>query len=74
MPPFESSASEVEKPKAESNVRLILNYLMIPTLVFLMLAIGRRFPSSLVGSFVVLMWSTKPIPTSIYAWVEKVPT
>lgn len=74
MPPFKLSTSKVEKPKAESNVDLILNYLMIPTLVLLMVAIGRRFPPSLVGSLVILMWSTKPIPTSIYAWVEKVPT
>lgn len=74
MLPFESRTNKVEKPKDKSNVMLILNYLMIPTLVLLIVSTGRRFPLSLVGSLVILMWSTKSIPTSIYAWVEKVPT
>ncbi|KAG0598756.1 hypothetical protein M758_12G098500 [Ceratodon purpureus] len=43
-----------------------------PTIFLLIVVLGYPYPKSLLPNSMLLIWSTKPNPASIYLWLKKV--
>ncbi|KAH7288614.1 hypothetical protein KP509_31G033900 [Ceratopteris richardii] len=55
----------------ESPLFIWLRRLYVPFLMVMTIAMGWHYPLSLTVNLLILFWSTKPRPSSIYLWVEQ---
>lgn len=55
----------------QTSFLLWLRRLWVPLLMVITVTLGWHYPFSLCINLVVLFWSTKPTPSSIYIWIEQ---